>query len=95
MNRRDFALTAFSSTALLLGCDTEQKPSHTATLLNNSGVQEALKSVEDAISSLESNVDGFDNENWRDVVPEVKSAADDVRSAFELLRHQLGASEPS
>jgi hypothetical protein len=93
MNRRDFARTALSSTALLFGCDNEQKPSHTATLLNNSGVQEALKSVEDAISGLESNVDGFDNENWRDVVPEVKSAADDVRSAFEHLRQQLGASE--
>jgi hypothetical protein len=93
MNRRAFALTALSSTALLLGCDTEQKPSHTATLFNNSGVQEALKSVEDAISGLESNVDGFDNENWRDVVPEVKSAADDVRSAFEHLREQLGAAE--
>jgi hypothetical protein len=52
MNRRDFARTALSSTALLFGCDNEQKPSHTATLLNNSGVQEALKSVEDAISGL-------------------------------------------
>jgi hypothetical protein len=36
---------------------------HTATLLNNAGVEDALKAVEDAISSLEGSVDSFDDEN--------------------------------
>jgi len=91
MDRRTFAFAALSSAAALAGCDTDQKPSHTATLLNNSGVQDALKSVEDAIGGLESNVSDFDDDNWREVVPEVKTSADDVRSAFENLRTALGA----
>lgn len=52
MNRRQFALL-FPSAVLLVGCDTDQKPDHTATLLNNSGVQEAMKALDDAIGTLE------------------------------------------
>jgi hypothetical protein len=91
MNRRDFALAALTSSAMMVaGCDTDQKPSATATLLNNSGAQEALKAVEDAISGLEGNVDDFDDENWREVVASVKTSTDDVRDAFERLRQELG-----
>jgi mannose/fructose/N-acetylgalactosamine-specific phosphotransferase system component IIB len=93
MNRRAFALVAVSSSvAAVIGCDTDQKPSHTATLLNNSGVQDALKAVEDAIGTLEADVGEFeDGDNWREVVPNVQAAANDVRDAFERLRTELGA----
>jgi hypothetical protein len=93
MNRRAFALVAVSSSvAAVIGCDTDQKPSHTATLLNNSGVQDALKAVEDAIGTLEGDVGEFeDGDNWREVVPNVQAAANDVRDAFERLRTELGA----
>lgn len=90
MNRRQFARVVLaSSTLTVIGCDTDQKPATTATLFNNSGVQEALKTIEDAISSLESNVENFDVENWREVVPEVKNSTDEVRDAFERLRSEL------
>ncbi len=91
MNRRKFALaTIASSVAVITGCESEPKPSPTATLLNNEEVQEAIKAIDDSIAQLEDEVDNFDNENWRDVVPEVKSASDSVRVDFEKLKQALG-----
>jgi hypothetical protein len=90
MNRREFSIAALPSSILLAGCDTDQKPSHTATLLNNSGVQEALKALESVIGDLEGEVDNFNTMNWREVVPEVEGAASGVRTAFEDLRRALG-----
>ena len=90
MNRREFSLAALSSVALVAGCDTDQKPSHTATLLNNSRVQEALKALESAIGGLEGEVDNFGTTNWREVVPEVEGSTSNIRSAFEDLRRALG-----
>lgn len=88
MNRRQFAVS-LSAAGLLAGCDTDQKPAATATLLNSSQVQDAMKAVESAIGDLESDVGRFDDENWREVVPDVESAAADVRDAFEKLRSAL------
>lgn len=93
LNRRAFTLAALSSLALLTACDTDQKPSATATLLNTSNVQESLKQLRSAISSLDSAVSGFDNgEDWKEVVPQVVSAADDVQSAFGKVQAALGVS---
>jgi hypothetical protein len=89
MNRRKFSTAAFASAVFLAGCDTEQKPAPTATLLNNSGIQEAMKAVADAIDTLVGDVGEFDTENWRDVVPKVTSSAEDVSSSFEALRSAL------
>jgi hypothetical protein len=90
MNRRQFALL-LPAAALLAGCDTDQKPDHAATLLNNSGVQNALKALSDAIEGLESDdVGGFEGENWREVVPDVESPSSEVRDALEKLRQELG-----
>lgn len=88
MNRRQFAVSV-ATAGLLIGCDTEQKPAATATLLNNSEVQDAMKAVDSAIDDLESNVGSFEDENWREVVPEVQSAASNVRDAFDNLRRAL------
>jgi hypothetical protein len=88
MNRRQFTIT-LPVAGLLIGCDTDQKPSPAATLLNNSKVQEAMKAVEDAVSGLENDVGRFEGENWRDVVPDVQSAAAEVRDSFENLRRAL------
>jgi outer membrane murein-binding lipoprotein Lpp len=91
MNRREFAIAAISSAGLLAGCDTDQKPASTATLLNNSEVQQALQSLSAAIDGLETEVGNFQSEDWRDVVPEVDSASANVRDAFNGLRKALGA----
>jgi hypothetical protein len=89
MNRRQFA-ASLPLAGLLIGCDTDQKPSHTATLLDNSEVQDAMKSLDSAIGDLEGAVSNFDDENWREVAPDVETATTDVRVAFDSLRRALG-----
>lgn len=89
MDRRRLALM-LPAAVLLAGCDTDQKPDHAATLLNNSGVQDAVKALSDAIDGLESEVGRFENENWKEVVPSVESASSEVRDAFDKLRQELG-----
>jgi outer membrane murein-binding lipoprotein Lpp len=94
MNRRQFALASLASSVMVLaGCDTESKPDHLATLLNNPAVHEAFKTLEDASSSLESNVDAFDTDNWRDVVPNVKTDSADIADGIEALKRALGYSD--
>ena len=79
MNRREFAFVSLTSSAgLLVGCDTDPKPDHTATLFNSSEVQEAVQSIEAAIADFESDVVDFDTENWREVVPKVKASTDEI-----------------
>jgi hypothetical protein len=92
MNRRHFALM-LPAVSLLAGCDTDQKPDHAATLLNNSGVQDALKALSDAINGLESDVGRFEGENWKEVVPDVESASTEIRDAFDKLRQELGVQD--
>ena len=91
MNRRQFAIL-IPAAFTLVGCDTDQQPSSTATLLNNSEVQNALKALDGAIDSLESDVSRFEDENWREVVPDVDTSATNVRDAFDILRKALGVS---
>jgi GAF domain-containing protein len=93
MNRRQFARVTLSATALLAGCNTDQKPSHTATLLNNSGVQDALKSLADAIDNLVGDVGEFDTKDWKEVVPEVSNGTEEVSATFERLRNALRVSD--
>jgi hypothetical protein len=91
MNRRSFTLAAVAgSFAVIAGCDGDSKPSHTATMLDNEDVHLAMSAVDDALANLEGNVDNFDSEGWRDVVPEVKACAGELRSAVESLRRALG-----
>lgn len=92
MNRRQFAILLPAACALV-SCDTDQKPSSTATLLNNSEVQNALKELDSTIDDLQSNVGRLDDENWRDVVPDIESATTDIRDAFDSLRQALGVSD--
>ena len=89
MNRRQFALAAVSFSALLAGCDTEQKLAATATLLNNSEIQSALKNLADAIDTMVGDVGEFDSNSWREVVPQVTNSSEEVSSGFEALRRAL------
>jgi hypothetical protein len=89
MNRRQFARATLSATVILMGCDSNQKPFHSATLLNNGGVQDALKSLADAIDNLVGDVGDFDTKSWREVVPAVTRETEEVSGAFERLRRAL------
>jgi hypothetical protein len=92
MNRRRFALL-LPAVGLMAACDSDQKPSHSATLLNNADVQHALKALSNAISGLEGNVDRFENENWREVVPDVEISSAEVFNAFNQLESALGVKD--
>ncbi len=52
-------------------------------------VEKMVDDIESAVSDLESRIGNFDSENWRDVVPEVRSTAQDVGSAVDELRKHL------
>jgi len=93
MNRRQFALVSIaSSAALLAGCDDEPKPDPLATLLNSPAVQSAFSDLQDASDNLESHVGDFDDDNWRDVVDDVRTDSTDVSDAVEALKQALGYS---
>jgi hypothetical protein len=93
MNRRVFSVALLTaSAASLTGC--EDQPSATATLTNNPAVHEAMKALEDAVSSLENYVGDFHGgNNWRDVVPEVEADSTNVADALTKLKQALGYSE--
>jgi hypothetical protein len=74
-------------------CDTESKPSSGATLFNNEEVHAAVKAMVDAVDQLQANIGRFDDENWRDVVPDVRSAAANCGDAVTALRQALGYSD--
>ena len=94
MNRRRFALL-LPAAAVLAGCDTDHKPDHAATLVNNSGIQNALQILSQAIATLEGDVGLFEDEDWKDVVPDVQAASSEVRDAYEKLRRALGVQDYS
>jgi hypothetical protein len=49
-----------------------------------------MTEIDAAVGALEEHADSFDSENWRDVVPEIKSSAEELRSAVDSLRQALG-----
>jgi hypothetical protein len=83
MNRRRF-VPALLAAGALVGCEEEKKGPSQETL-------EALEKLKSAIDDLESRVGDFGSENWREVVPDVETSADDVRVAFNALSDALGA----
>src|SRR5260370_14179695 len=90
MNRRNFSLAVLSSAVLSSGCESDQKPSRTATALNIGEVQRALQNLSNAIGTLENETARFEDEDWKAVVPEIQGAAANVQSAFNNLRQSLG-----
>ena len=73
MDRRIFAVSAVSlSVFALSGCESEPKPSATATLIDNDQVHQAMQSLESVIANVSSDAEDFDTKSWREVVPEPK-----------------------
>jgi hypothetical protein len=91
MNRRQFAVS-LPVAGLLIGCDTDRKPSPAPALVNGE-VRDALQSLGSAIRNLESNVDRLGDESWLDVVPDVEGAANDLQGPFEALKRALGVAD--
>lgn len=50
------------------------------------GLMGKIRDLEERVESLESNVERFDLENWRDVVPDVRSDAEELSDEIRRLR---------
>lgn len=73
----------------------DDKPSAVATLANHDKIVEALGDMSAAVESLEQSIGGFDDDNWRDVVPEVKTAVASVSEALAALKGLMAGTEDS
>lgn len=93
-NRRKLFM-GLSSVALiaLAGCERDPKPAPSVTLTNNEGVHIAMRTLISAVQDLENDVERFDGENWREVVPDIKAATRGVANAAMQLRTALGYSD--
>ena len=78
--------------ALAAGCDSEPKPASTATLFNKEEVHNAIQELDSQIGTLEGDVEDFDSESWRDVVPRVREGAESIRGALDDLKKAPGYS---
>jgi hypothetical protein len=80
--------------AALASCSQRgaDRPSAVATLANHDKIVEAIGDLSTAVESLEQSVSGFEDENWRDVVPEVESATASVSGALDTLKGLMAGS---
>jgi outer membrane murein-binding lipoprotein Lpp len=86
------AAICMAGLALVAGCDSEPKPASTATLFDKEEVHNAIQELDSQIGALEGDVEDFDSESWRDVVPRIKEGAESVRGALDNLKKALGYS---
>jgi hypothetical protein len=74
--------------------DGDAKPSAAATLVNHDKIAKAMADLNAAVDGLNQAISGFDDDNWRDVVPTVRQAATDVDSAVTTLRYLMSGAAP-
>lgn len=88
MNRRDFPIAlAASCASIAIGCESEPQP---AMFTNARAVNAAMLSMDESIGGLEMAAGAFQDENWREVVPDVQVKVSDVRIRYRELRKSLG-----
>jgi hypothetical protein len=95
-NRRSVVTGLRAASLLSLsGCETESKPSASATLVNREAIHKAVNALVEAADNLARNVSDLDTEDWKDVVPDVQAAASTVTTAVLELKKTLGYSDAS
>jgi hypothetical protein len=55
-------------------------------------VHNAIQELDSQIGTLEGDVEDFDSESWRDVVPRVREGAESIRGALDDLKKAPGYS---
>jgi hypothetical protein len=86
-DRRSIAqFLTVSAFAILGGCNSASG----GPTGQNGNLDEALTSLEGAISDLAGNVGRFSDEDWKDVVPEVETDSANISDAFAQLKKALG-----
>lgn len=92
MERRKLIMLACTiiPSAMLGGCDSDPKPSHTATLTNNSAVDSAMSTLDDMVGDLEQDSEAFgDGSNWQEVVDDLQDHVEQLRGTLDDLRTAL------
>ena len=84
------ALGGLSAATALVACAKKDDPAAVVPGgKKHDKVATALDSAVAAVGALTDAIDRFDNDNWRDVVPDVKQAAANVSSALDDLKTAL------
>lgn len=67
------------------------KPSDVAAVqpYQRQEVADALHDLSSAVDDLQTAIGRLDDDNWRDVVPDVRSAANDINDALTSLQEKL------
>jgi hypothetical protein len=78
--------------AVLAGCDSDPKPSATASLTNNDAIHKAMKNLVDTFQNLDGDIGDFATDDWKDVVPQVRDGAVEVGDAIQQMKTALGYS---
>ena len=74
----------------LSACAKEDDPAAAAKPgPNHDKIVDALDALSSAVDDLSSAIDRFDDDNWREVVPDVRTAAEDVSNAADQLKDLL------
>ncbi len=89
ISRRNVVLVLFGSALSLAGCDSEESAESLRLSL-----QEEVKQVDDALDELESAVDKFETQDWREVVPEVKDGLAELQTKVKALEGMLIPRQP-
>lgn len=93
-SRRALVLAvATSGLAALAACSRDDGPNVQATADNFEKVKSKVGDLETAVDSLMQSVGRFDDDNWREVVPDVQSAASEVESVLADLKQVMTDNE--
>lgn len=86
LSRRALSSVMVTSALLALtGCESKQTAGEDV-----GAVDDALAALGSAIDQLSASVSNFNDDDWKDVVPNVQAGATDVVDAFERLRKAMG-----
>lgn len=73
----------------LAACSKDDDPAAAAPGKNHDKIADALDTLSAAVGDLSAAIDRFDDDNWREVVPDVRTAAEDVSNAATDLKDLL------
>jgi hypothetical protein len=89
-SRRALVLTvATTALAALAACSKDEGPNVRATSNNFEKVKSKVGDLESAVESLMQAIGRFDDDNWREVVPDVRNAASEVESVLADLKEAM------
>lgn len=88
------ALFAIATLGAALVACSKDDPAAVVPGGKHDDVVAAIAALDAAVADLQTAVDRFDDDNWREAVPDVKSAATDVSNTADTLKGLLANDPP-